>query len=56
MEQYNLSWTWNAKDGAWKIMVSSKDGDDEQSQVFAIFGVHVYTRTRMVPNLVRNSK
>ena len=41
MEQYNLSWTWNAQGGAWKIMASSKGGDDEQSQVFAIFCVHV---------------
>ena len=37
----------NAKDGAWKIMASSKGGDDEQSQMFAIFCVHVYTRTRL---------
>ena len=37
-------------------MASSKGGDDEQSQVLAILFVHVYTRTRMVPNLVRNSK
>ena len=43
MEQYNLSWTWNAKGGAWKIMVSFKGGDDEQSQVFAIFCVLVCT-------------
>ena len=35
----------NAKDGAWKIMASSKGGDDEQSQMFANFCVHVYTRT-----------
>ena len=34
----------NAKDGAWKIIASSKGGDDEQSQMFAIFCVHVYTR------------
>ena len=34
----------NAKDGAWKIMASSKGGDDEQPQMFAIFCVHVYTR------------
>ena len=37
----------NAKDGAWKIMASSKGGDDEQSQMFAIFCVHVYTRTHL---------
>ena len=40
----------NAKDGAWKIMASSKGDDDEQSQMFAIFYVHVYTHTRLVPN------
>ena len=42
----------NAKDGAWKIMASSKGGDDKQSPMFAIFCVHVYTRTRLqvVPN------
>ena len=42
----------NAKDGAWKIMASSKGGDDKQSRMFAIFCVHVYTRTRLqvVPN------
>ena len=33
----------NAKDGAWKIMASSKGGDDEQSQMFAILCVHVCT-------------
>ena len=35
----------NAKDGAWKIMASSKGGDDEQSQMFAIFCVHVCVHT-----------
>ena len=42
----------NAKDGAWKFMALSKGGDDEQSQMFAIFCVHVrvYTSTRLVPN------
>ena len=39
----------NAKDGARKIMASSEGGDDEQSQMFAIFCVHVYTRTCLVP-------
>ena len=53
MEQYNLlSWTWNAKGGPWKIMTSSKGGDDEQPQVFAICCVHACTSTRMVPNSV----
>ena len=36
----------NAKDGAWKIMASSKGGDDDQSQMFVIFCVHVYVYTR----------
>ena len=50
MEHYNLSRTWNAKGAlgkSWRHL-TSKGGDDEQSQVFAIFCVHVYTRTRMI--------
>ena len=41
----------NAKDGAWKIMASSREGgDDEQSQMFAIFCVHVSTPDTYTPD------